>query len=565
MNGLIGNTPMIKIKYKYKEKENFIYAKLEWFNLTGSIKDRLIYYVLNKNNLENITTLVEATSGNTGIALAALGNYYKKKVVIFMPDFVSEERKILLKSFGAKLHLISKKDGGFVKCVKLAKEYARKKDVLLINQFSNKLNIDTHYNTTAKEILNKLNNIGGFVSGVGSGGTLMGVTNRLKEVFPNLKVALVEPKNSEIINKNKVNSHKIEGIADDFIPDNFKKENICGQAFDFYEFINCVAIIEGCSKVLFKIFNLDLNKVYPSEKAFKISNKTRQNDLAFFSFIRSAASMHPAETNAHNKITKHKFEVYPYAIWCNDNPYDLINTRPNEANIELLSWNCKTNGKYKYYFLVIDEFFDFIKNILVSIKFLIPVAENIVKNYKETINCKRLKKIEEFDDKSMYCLYLREKIQKKLKNNICPDGGLLLASHILKNQLIGSKFKKYIINYINKIVKKMMNDISLINYDEMFENFNLFDIIDSNYRFYINEKFFDYLRKEVIKEITENKFVEFKEQIVDEKDDSDCQFVIKLLTQCNNDYINESINKAKTYCDLYELILEQIYLMKFEK
>lgn len=226
MNGLIGNTPMIKIKYRYKEKENFIYAKLEWFNLTGSIKDRLIYYVLNNNNLENITTLVEATSGNTGIALAALGNYYKKKVVIFMPDFVSEERKILLKSFGAKLHLISKKDGGFVKCVKLAKEYARKKDVLLINQFSNKLNIDTHYNTTAKEILNKLNNIGGFVSGVGSGGTLMGVTNRLKEVFPNLKVALVEPKNSEIINKNKVNSHKIEGIADDFIPDNFKKENI---------------------------------------------------------------------------------------------------------------------------------------------------------------------------------------------------------------------------------------------------------------------------------------------------------------------------------------------------
>lgn len=345
----------------------------------------------------------------------------------------------------------------------------------------------------------------------------------------------------------------------------FKKENICGQAFDFYEFINCVAIIEGCSKVLFKIFNLDLNKVYPSEKAFKISNKTRQNDLAFFSFIRSAASMHPAETNAHNKITKHKFEVYPYAIWCNDKSYDLINTRTNEANIELLSWNCKTKGKYKYYYLVIDEFFDFIKNILVSIKSLIPAAENIVKNYKETINCKMLKKIEEFDDKSMYCLYLREKIQKKLKNNICPDGGLLLASHILKNQLIGLKFKKYIINYINKIVKKMMNDISLIKYDEMFENFNLFDIIDSNNRFYINEKFFDYLRKEVIKEITENKFVEFKEQIVDEKDDSDYQFVINLLIQCNNDYINESINKAKTYCDLYELILEQIYLMKFEK
>lgn len=226
MNGLIGNTPMIKIKYKYKEKENFIYAKLEWFNLTGSIKDRLIYYILNKTNLENITTLVEATSGNTGIALAALGNYYKKKVVIFMPDFVSEERKILLKSFGAKLHLISKKDGGFVKCVKLAEEYARKKDVLLINQFSNKLNIDTHYYTTGKEILDKLNNIGGFVSGIGSAGTLIGISKRLKSVFPNLKVALLEPEGAEIVGKNKINPHKIEGIADFFIPDNFNKENI---------------------------------------------------------------------------------------------------------------------------------------------------------------------------------------------------------------------------------------------------------------------------------------------------------------------------------------------------
>lgn len=226
MNGLIGNTPMIKIKYKYKEKENFIYAKLEWFNLTGSIKDRLIYYILNKTNLENITTLVEATSGNTGISLAALGNYYKKNVVIFMPDFVSEERKALLKSYGAKLHLISQKEGGFIKCVELAKNYAKRKNTLLINQFSNQLNIDAHYNTTGKEILDKLNNIGGFVSGIGSAGTLIGISKRLKSVFPNLKVALLEPKDAEIVGKNKINSHKIEGISDFFIPDNFSKENI---------------------------------------------------------------------------------------------------------------------------------------------------------------------------------------------------------------------------------------------------------------------------------------------------------------------------------------------------
>ena len=121
MNGLIGNTPMIKIKYKYKEKENFIYAKLEWFNLTGSIKDRLIYYVLNKNNLENISNLVESTSGNTGIALAALGNYYKKKVVNFMPDFVSEERQKIIKLYGAEVTLISKEEGGFKKAIELVK------------------------------------------------------------------------------------------------------------------------------------------------------------------------------------------------------------------------------------------------------------------------------------------------------------------------------------------------------------------------------------------------------------------------------------------------------------
>lgn len=226
MDGLIGNTPMIKIKYKYLGKESFIYAKLEWFNLTGSIKDRLIYYILGKSNLNNFDTLVEATSGNTGISLSAIGNYLNKKVVIFMPDFVSDERKELLKSYDAKLYLISKEEGGFTKCVELAKEYAKNNNAFLIDQFSNSLNIETHYNTTGKEILDKLNNIGGFVSGVGSGGTLIGVSNKLKEIFPNLKVALLEPKNAELIRKDSFYTHKIEGISDGFIPKNFNKENI---------------------------------------------------------------------------------------------------------------------------------------------------------------------------------------------------------------------------------------------------------------------------------------------------------------------------------------------------
>ena len=228
----IGNTPMIKIKYKYKEKENYIYSKLEFYNLTGSIKDRVALYIIEKAYQEGILIkgkeIVEATSGNTGIALAALGTYFGNPVHIFMPDWVSKERLNLMKMYGAKVTLISKEEGGFKRALEEAKEYAEKNNAFLSNQFVNKNNVLAHYETTGKEIIEKLgNDIGGFVSGIGTGGTLMGVIKRLKEFNKNIKSYALEPDKMPLLSQNKIiSNHKIEGIGDDFLPKIVDKNKI---------------------------------------------------------------------------------------------------------------------------------------------------------------------------------------------------------------------------------------------------------------------------------------------------------------------------------------------------
>ena len=255
---LIGNTPMIKIKCKYRgeegkgiEKEINVYVKLEYYNLTGSIKDRVVFYIIEKarkeGKLKDKMKLVEATSGNTGISLASIGAYYNYPVHIFMPDFVSYERVQLMKSYGAEVELILRKDGGFIKCVELAKKYAKENDAFLVNQFSNIDNYKAHYETTGKEIIRDLEKIekkekqkeekiseriGAFISGVGTGGTLMGIGNRLKEKYKDIKIVALEPDKMPIISKekygkeNKLEQHKIEGIGDDFVPDLLNIEKI---------------------------------------------------------------------------------------------------------------------------------------------------------------------------------------------------------------------------------------------------------------------------------------------------------------------------------------------------
>lgn len=181
---LIGNTPLIEISLKYKDKKMKIYSKLEYYNLTGSIKDRIAVYMLKQaymnKEINEDDLILEATSGNTGISFAAVGSYLGHDVHIYMPDWMSSERKKLLESYNAKLHLVSKEDGGFLKCISLTEQCkANCSNIFLPRQFSNEDNINAHYNSTAPEIYSTLRkhhlSPSIFVAGVGTGGTVMGI------------------------------------------------------------------------------------------------------------------------------------------------------------------------------------------------------------------------------------------------------------------------------------------------------------------------------------------------------------------------------------------------------
>lgn len=220
---LIGNTPMVEIKVKYMEKVVNVFAKLEYYNYTGSIKDRLAYYIINESYKDGILKkgqpIIEATSGNTGISFAALGAYFGHDVHIFMPDWASEERIKIMKLYGAKVYLVSKEDGGFKEAIKRADELAIKINGFRPNQFDNTKNIESHYYTTGLEIINTVSKIDAFVSGIGTGGTLMGIAKRIREVNKDARIVALEPEQMPIMSKGiNIGSHKIEGIGDDFIP-----------------------------------------------------------------------------------------------------------------------------------------------------------------------------------------------------------------------------------------------------------------------------------------------------------------------------------------------------------
>ncbi len=220
---LIGNTPMIKINYEYEGKVGSIYTKLEYYNYSGSIKDRIAYYIIKKEKesgkLKDNQTIVEVTSGNTGIAFSAIGALFGHEVHIFMPDWTSIERRKIMEMYGAHVHLVSKEEGGFKKALALAEEFAKEHNAYRPLQFDNPLNVEGQYKTTAKEILDTIPDVNTFVSGIGTGGTLMGIGKRLKENNPNSKVIALEPSTLSILKMGmEEGSHMIEGIGDDFIP-----------------------------------------------------------------------------------------------------------------------------------------------------------------------------------------------------------------------------------------------------------------------------------------------------------------------------------------------------------
>ncbi len=233
---LVGNTPLLEISYRYKGKCRKIYVKCEHYNLTGSIKDRMALYILQKACEEGLIepgdTIVEASSGNTGIAFSAIGKALGHPVKIIMPDWLSRERKDIIRSLGADIILISREQGGFVESIRLSEEMAANDaGIFLPRQFENRYNGEAHEKTTAKEIWMQLQSIekmpDAFVAGVGTGGTIMGVGHYLKRRNPGVKIHPLEPEESPTLSTGyKTGSHRIQGISDEFIPAIVKLEEL---------------------------------------------------------------------------------------------------------------------------------------------------------------------------------------------------------------------------------------------------------------------------------------------------------------------------------------------------
>ncbi len=228
LKSLIGNTPLLKLACKFRGRQRVVYAKAEHLNLTGSVKDRMAFHILRRGyaegTLKSGDRICEATSGNTGISFAALGRALGHPVDIFMPDWMSAERINLISFLGARIHLVSKEEGGFLESIRRAEELAQRDgNVFLPRQFSNQHNVEAHELTTGPEIWYQLRSQGlvpdAFVAGVGTGGTLMGVGRFLRGVAPQVRLVPVEPASSPTLSAgHRVGTHRIQGISDEFIP-----------------------------------------------------------------------------------------------------------------------------------------------------------------------------------------------------------------------------------------------------------------------------------------------------------------------------------------------------------
>lgn len=218
---LIGKTPIVKVNNMVNENSAEVYVKLEKFNPGGSTKDRaalgMIEDAEKKGLLKKGYTIVEPTSGNTGIALAFIGRLKGYKVIIVMPETMSKERRDLIKAYGAEL-ILTEGSKGMQGAIEKALEYKDKEGYFIPQQFENEANAKKHYETTAEEIYEDLSDLDYLVAGVGTGGTIVGVAKKLKEKNKNIKVIAIEPKTSAVISGGRPGPHNIQGIGAGFIP-----------------------------------------------------------------------------------------------------------------------------------------------------------------------------------------------------------------------------------------------------------------------------------------------------------------------------------------------------------
>jgi len=225
---LVGRTPLIAVRCTYEGEEYRIFAKHEVTSLTGSIKDRMAMHILEdahiRGGIEPGHVIAEATSGNTGISFSAIGRALGHPVRIYMPDWMSRERVLVIQALGAEVIPVSQAAGGFLGSIEQANDFAASHDdVFLPHQFESDANVEAHYRTTGPEIMEQLSRAGlepsAFVAGVGTGGTVMGVGRLLRERSPGVKVHPLEPANSPTLRTGiKVGKHRIQGVSDEFVP-----------------------------------------------------------------------------------------------------------------------------------------------------------------------------------------------------------------------------------------------------------------------------------------------------------------------------------------------------------
>jgi cysteine synthase A len=242
---LIGTTPLLEIHCRYRGHEHRIYAKHEAYNFTGSIKDRMALYILQRayasGEIAPGDVIAEATSGNTGISFAAIGRALGHPVRIYMPDWMSRERVLVIQSLGAAVIPVSAELGGFLGSIRMADDFAREAGhVFRPQQFDNGANVQAHYETTGPEISAQLGTLGrtptAFVAGVGTGGTVMGMAQHLLERFGRgVPAHPLEPANSPTLRTgHKVGRHRIQGISDEFVPSIVKLGSL-GRILDVWD------------------------------------------------------------------------------------------------------------------------------------------------------------------------------------------------------------------------------------------------------------------------------------------------------------------------------------------
>lgn len=219
---LVGQTPIVKLNRLVDENSADVYLKLEYMNPGSSVKDRIALAMIEAaeetGNLKSGDTIVEPTSGNTGIGLAMVAAAKGYKAVLVMPDTMSMERRNLLRAYGAELVLTPGSEG-MGGAIRKAEELAKEKGFFMPQQFKNEANPEVHRRTTGKEIVDQMDSLDAFISGIGTGGTITGAGQVLKENFPNVKIYAVEPADSPVLSGGSPGPHKIQGIGAGFVPD----------------------------------------------------------------------------------------------------------------------------------------------------------------------------------------------------------------------------------------------------------------------------------------------------------------------------------------------------------